>query len=177
MGSFVLISVDSRSSGLFARRGFVGESLKFDLGDYNDYSVFCSLLKQLRCKIILDSLITSLEPPLFPRRNFQHANSRNRTKINKTVKYTSHKVGPAVIIFSSIAKQTRSRGQSIFSAAFLFLRHVAPMECKISYRISLETGLRPCSGVMIICEGRDVYWGCTHTREAECSRWIDGGVG
>lgn len=31
MGSFVLISVDSGSFGLFARRGLVGVSLKFDL--------------------------------------------------------------------------------------------------------------------------------------------------
>lgn len=88
MGSFVLISVDSQSFGLFARRGFVRKGLKFDLEDYNENSIFCSLFKQLRCKIILDSLIIPLKPPLqstdtlCPKRSFHPENSsENKQKV------------------------------------------------------------------------------------------------
>lgn len=96
MGSFVLISVDSQSFGLFARRGFVGKGLKFDLEDYNEHSIFCSLLKQLRCKVILDSLIIPLKPPLqFTDTAYLRSSLytlQTHAKINQTEKYTFPKL-------------------------------------------------------------------------------------
>lgn len=171
MGSFVLISVDSRSFGLFVRRGFVGvEGLKFDLGDYNERSIFCSLLKQLRCKIILDSLITPLKPPLhsiYQTFYFVNTTFNSFTKINKTFKCTFRKVfaSAVVIIFSQTNLFTEVINFFLCKFPLLLRQHAAAMKCKISYKISLEIvgaldAFKVC--IMIICECCDVYLSCTY---------------